>query len=244
LRLTDIASGTVPGQTGPFEIVLGFLNLSLATNGGFQRGDVASVANVVEFDYFPAGYYDDPIFGHIALDPTVSPTLISSNHEFATSFTTPLELTVNDWFHITLTYTASDQTLATTLLRNGQPYGAVANTVVSSAFSDFRVDALSVTSYSGAGDSFDSVLAHGVVDNVSVTVPDGPKLTGGFADGLWQVEFASRTNWLYLLERSPDFTNWTGVSVEKPGTGDTLILAETNRPAANAVFYRTNARRP
>ncbi len=245
LRLSDIASGVAPSQTGPFEIAIGFLNLAKATNAGFLRGTGTDSPNLVEFDYFPAGYYGtEGGVDYYPVDPTVSPTMISSNNQFATSFTTPLELTLNDWFRVTLTYTADNQTLATTLLRNGQPYGAVQNTVLSSGFGDFRVDTLSISSYSDVGDPYDSVRAHGAVDNLAVTVPDGPKITGSLLDGVWQVEFVSRTNWLYLLQRSSDLTNWAGVSLETPGTGFTLVLAETNHPTADAVFYRTSARRP
>ncbi len=243
LRLSDIAGGVAPGRTGPFEIAIGFLDLLQATNGGFQRGVYGNPANVVEFDYFPSGYYDDPEWGLFVLDPTVSPTVISTDHAFATSFTTPLELTPNDWFRVTLAYTADNQTLATSLLRNGQPYSPVQNTVLGPTFTDFRVNALSISSYSDAGNAYDSVLAHGMVDNILVTVPDGPRLTGVFPDQLWQVETTTRTNWFYVLERSTDLANWEAVSIEKSGTGATLRLTETNHPAAGAAFYRTSAQR-
>ncbi len=245
LRLSDIASGVAPSATGPFEIAIGFLDLAVATNGAFQRGVFGNPANLVEFDYFPAGYYGTPGGGdYFPVDPTVSPTLISSNNQFATSFTTPLELTLNDLFHVTLTYTASNQTLATTLLRNGQPYSPVQNTVAGPGFGDFRVDAVSISSYSDAGDPYDSVRAHGVVDNVVVTVPDGPRLTGAFVGDLWQVEVVSRTNWVEVLERSADLTRWDVVSTAQPGTGATLVLIETNHPPAGALFYRASGQRP
>jgi len=248
LRVSDIVGGVVASRTGPFEIAIGFLNMAAAKKDGFRRGTGADSPNLVEFDYFPAGYYDIPEWGgYFPVAPTVWTTLIDSNTPCVFSaggYTTPLELTSNDWFHVTLNYMASNHTLATAMLRNGQPYFSIPDAVLGSSFSDFRVDAVSISSYSDAGDFYDSVLAHGVVDNVVVTVPDGPRLTGDFSNGLWQVEFVSRANWSYLLERSTDLTNWAAVSNEKQGMGTLLLLAETNHPAAAALFYRTRARRP
>jgi len=246
LRLSDIAGGVVPNRTGPFEIVVGFLNLAQATNAAFRRGTGTNSPNLVEFDYFPAGYYLDPVFGRFDVDPTVSPTIISTNHQFATGFTYPLELTTNDWFRVTLTYTASNQTLLTALLRNGQPYGPVKDVTLDATFTDFRVDTLSLTSYSGAGNDYDSVLAHGVVDNLAVTLPPPPVATlgGGFVDQLWQVQFNSTSNWLYTLERTADFAVWTPVSPETWGNGAVLRLQETNHAGGGQAFYRVNATRP
>ena len=241
LRLVDIVGGVVPGRTGPFEIAIGFLHLADATNANFRRGTGGDSPNLVEFDYFPAGSYPD--WG-MTVDPTVSPTIISSNVQFATGFTTPLEMTNRDSFRVTLSYAASNQTLVTTLLRNGQPFAPVSNTVLTASFTDFRVDAVSINSYSDAGDSFDSVLAHGVVDNLVVTVPDRPKLAGGFAEGFWRTRRTSRTNWTYLLERATGLTNWTAVSARLAGTGAAMSLTETNRPAGAAAFYRVRADRP
>jgi hypothetical protein len=248
LRLSDIASGAAAGRTGPFEIAVGLFSTATATNGAFRRGTGTDSPNLVEFDYFPAGYYDIPeLGGYFPVAPTVWAALTDSNTPclFSTGgYTTPLELTANDWFRIILNYTSSNHTLATTLLHEGQSHGSVPDAVLGTSFSDFRVDAVSISSYSDAGDAYDSVLAHGVVDNLVVTVSDGPRLAGTWVEGLWQAEFTSRTNWIYRLERSPDLSNWAPVSVEKPGTGAMLVLSETNRLTADAVFYRTRARRP
>jgi hypothetical protein len=244
LRLLDVASGVVPGRTGPFEIAIGFLNLSQAVSPTFRRGTSFDSPNLVEFDYFPAGYYDDPVWGYFAVDPTVAATLISSNNEFATEFTKPLELTSNDWFHVTLSYAASNQTLTTILLHNGQPGAPVKSVVLPPAFSDFRVDTVSISSYSDAGDPYDSVLAHGWVDNLVATVPDPPVVAGGLDGGTWEVRLMSRIRWLYTLERTTNWTSWEDVSVPTEGTGLILRLQETNPAGTASAFYRVRAERP
>src|SRR6266404_4729622 len=162
LRLSDIATNA---KSGPFEIALGFLDLTEAINSDFWRGSgvdpVHGPRNIVEFDYFPAGFY--PGFGDVA--PSVSPTLISSNNLFSSGFDF-LELTTNDLFHIALFYTASNQTLRSVMTRNGAIFGPVDDVLLDTNFTDFRVDTVSINSYSDVGDDFDSVLAHGTVDNL------------------------------------------------------------------------------
>ncbi len=65
----------------------------------------------------------------------------------------------------------------------------------------------------------------------------------GATNQAWQVEFDSRTNRLYTLERTADFQAWSAVSDPTPGTGDRLVLADPERPNGQA-FYRVNCRRP
>ena len=63
----------------------------------------------------------------------------------------------------------------------------------------FRVDTFSISSYSSAGDDYDSVLAHGTVDNLVVTAQLLPiaQFAGGVGtNGLWQAQFFSHSNWL------------------------------------------------
>jgi hypothetical protein len=241
LLLKDIASGTESGKTGPLQIGVGFLNWVDATNTGFERGADAA-QNVVEFDYYPAGYYPPP-YGPV--DPTVASTLISSNNQFAYSFLN-IEITTNDLFRVVMTYTSSNQTVTTVMTRNGAPFGPVPDVVLSNfTFSDFRADTVSVSSYSSAGDDFDSVLAHGVVDNVLLTVPPPPiqNLTGTYSNGVWQAVFISRSNWVYSLERTADIQSWTNVTSAISGSATNLFLMDTNPPARKA-FYRVRANRP
>ena len=68
-------------------------------------------------------------------------------------------------------------------------------------------------------------------------------LAGALSNGIWQEQFCSQTNWLYVLERTSDFRQWTDVSPLTAGNGTNLFLQDSNPPAANA-FYRVSASRP
>ena len=147
-----------------------------------------------------------------------------------------------------MSYTASNRTLSTAMTRNGQPFGPIKDVKLDASFTDFRLDTVAVSSYSDAGQDpqfAGSILAHGVVDNITITVPDSavPDLAGAIANGAWQIEFTARTNWLYTLERTEDFRLWSAVSPLTPGVNRRLTLVDTNALAANA-FYRVRAERP
>lgn len=237
LRPRDIAVGTTPDKPFTFQIAIGFFRLAQATNAGFWRGAGDSTPNLVEFDYFP-----DSGFG-----ATISPTLVSSNNEFAYSFNYPFELTPNDLFHVEMRYAASNQTLVTTMTRNGAAFGPIDDAKVGAGFSDFRVDAVSISSYSDVGQDprfSGSILAHGVVDNLVITTPPPPiaALKGGWSEaGVWQVQFLTRTNWSYALERTADFQSWTTVA-NITGDGGQAALPDPDRHSGQ--FYRVRAERP
>jgi hypothetical protein len=138
------------------------------------------------------------------------------------------------------------------LTTNGQPFVQLLDVVLTnpaaSGFSssdDFRVDTVSISSYSSSGNDYDSVLAHGVVDNFAVTVPPPPvqNFTGTLSNGLWQTQFLSRSNWLYTLERATDLQSWTNVCAATAGNATHLFLQDTNPPADRAC-YRVRAERP
>ena len=238
LKFQDIQVGVNPGRPFTFQAAVGFLNLAQAASTNFARGTGINLAsgprNVIEFDYFP-----DSGFG-----ATISPTIISSNNQFATTFNFPLELTTNDRFRVVLRYTAANQTLATDLQRNGQPFNSIKDLILDSGFSDFRVDTIAVSSYSDGG-ADGSILAHGTVDDFQIITP-GPPLAGfagAFTNGLWQVQFLTRTNWFYTLERTANFEVWTTVSSRDTGTGTYVFLQDAAAPDDRA-FYRVKAERP
>jgi hypothetical protein len=221
-----------------FEIAIGFLNSGQATQTNFSRGTGYDSPNLAEFDYFPAPD-----------DGTISPTLISSNAQFASAFDFPLSLANGVFYHIEMTYTASNQTLSTAITyNNGQPFGPIDDVLLNSYgtnFSDFRLDTVAISSYNGAGDPYDSTLATGVVTNLVVTVPPPPvqNFAGDFTNGVWQAQFFSRSNWLYTLQRTADFKSWTAVSAATAGNGANLFLLDSNPPTDKA-FYRISAQRP
>ena len=125
------------------------------------------------------------------------------------------------------------------------PLGQILDVTLDATFDDIRVDTFSVSSYSSYGDDYDSVLAHGTVDNIVVTGPPPPvqNLAGTLAGGVWDAQFTSRKYWQYTLERTTDFVSWTDVSPPTPGVPGTLDLPDTNAPGDRA-FYRIRAERP
>jgi hypothetical protein len=253
LLLKDIVSGNEPGKTGGLELGIGLLNLTKATNTTFMRGVFGGAPSLVEFDYFPPGFFE---FGGTTYDlaATTTPTFISTNSStYAPTLFAPysFELPTNTLMHVTLAYAASNQTLVTILTTNGStmfhPPDVVLTDTNSSAFTstdDFLVDVFSINSYSSTGDDYDSVLAHGTIDNVSLVFPHPVEnLMGAYSNGLWQVQFLSRSNWVYALERSTNVLSWATVSAFATGNSSSLSLTDTNPPPTSAV-YRVRAARP
>ncbi len=241
LRLQDIGTAA---KSGPFQIVAGFINFADATRADYWRGSgvdaVHGPRNVIEFDYFPAGYL--PGWGNVA--PSVSPTIVSSNNVFASQFAF-LELTNGQTVHVALAYAGSNSTLRTSLTCEGISLGPIGDLVLDTNFTDFRADTLAICSYSDTGDSFDSVLAHGTIDNLVARTPEPPvtSVTGTFINRTWSVQFLSQTNWVYGLERATDPQAWAAVDQAAPGNGAILVLEDRN-PPTNGAWYRVWAQRP
>ena len=252
LRLHDIASGVEPGKTGPLQLGFGFLNSTNAMSTNFMRGAFGNAPNVAEFNYYTSGYYEFSGTIYEAAAAT-SPSFISGVNSFAYS---PVivsvynnELPTNQTVHITFTYTASNQTAVVIVTTNGVAMRALPNLVLNNVngfaeSDDFHADIFSISSYSSAGNDYDSVLAHGIVDNVVVTLPPPVQnLTGAFSNGIWQVQFTDRFNWIYTLERTTNLISWTDASLPTGGNGTNLFLRDTNAVWNNA-FYRVRATRP
>ncbi len=243
LRLKDILVGSTPGKPAEFPIAIGFINRQLTTNQNAFRGAGVSslygVRNIVEWNFFPDAGFGD----------TWATTVISSNNAFAYGHTFPLALDVNVAYRITLAYDASMQRIRTTALRNGQPVPGLEDVSVTTT-PDFRLDAVSVSTYSdavqvGPAAYHGSVLAHGTIEEIAWTVPSSPipgwTLMG--SPNATYAEFQSRSNWVYTLERSDNLSDWRPASMAVPGTGRTTVLSDTNAPAQSA-FYRIRAERP
>lgn len=248
VRLEDIRLGNTPGKTNEFEIAIGLLNYSSATNANAFRGAGQSasygVRNLIEFDYFP-----DAGFGE-----TFATTVVSTNNRIYPAHNFPLAMTLGDTFRITFSYSASNQLLRTTATKNGSPFGLPPNHALAdlslAGKQDFRVDSFAIISYSDAIQTgppafHGSVLAHGFVDNVQMIVPEAAvsNLRLSFSDSVWSANFISRTNWTYLLERSVDLVSWTAAAPVGAGNGTVLSLRDMDPPAPKA-FYRIRAERP
>jgi hypothetical protein len=248
--LNDIACGNEPGKTGPLQLGFGFLNFTNATGPNFMRGSYGNAPDVAEFDYYTHGYYTDPFFD----SPAASvPSFISDDgYDYAPADVSVYdnELPTNQLIHVTLTYTASNQTAVVFLTTNGISVGELPPLVLNgdngfeNAGDNFLVDTFSVSSYSSAGDDYDSVLAHGSVGNIVVILPPPTQnLSGAFSNGVWQIQFTDRSGWLYTLERTTNFLSWTPVSIPTSGNGTNLFLQDPNPPNDKA-FYRVRAQRP
>ncbi len=244
LTFEDYASGVNPAKPGTFEAAIGFLNFDQATKTNFFRGAGTTSfgpLNIVEFDFFPA--FD-------TFNPTIAQTIVGTNHSNANwlyNHENQQEMTPGETFHVSMNYVAATRTLTTSVTTNGEPYGDP-QVMTLMANQDFRVTTFSISSYSDAGQHplyAGSILAHGTVDNIAIVTPPPPvaELSGEFSGPLWQVQFTSRTNWLYTLERSGNSTPWTNASPATPGNGATLTLTDAN-PPASAAFYRVKANRP
>ena len=149
---------------------------------------------------------------------------------------------------ITMGYTATNSTLTTVITTNGVSVGAIHSVQLSPFFTDFHPGAFAITSYSDEGQDPQyggSLLATGVVDNVQLSFPEPPlqNISGFFQTGTWQVEFVSRTNWLYTLERTTNYQSWQAVSPPTQGNGTNLVLLDTADPVHSAS-YRVRAERP
>jgi len=256
LRLTDIASGVEPGKTGPMQIGLGFLNLAVATNPNFMRGAFGGAPDVAEFAYYTDGYYDfaDLIYPSPA---SAVPSFIpeTDSYHYAPVFVSPFdaELPTNEIVHVRLTYTGANQTAVVTLSTNGVPLNRLPNLVLTDAANsqfaltdNFHVNTFSISSYSSAGDDYDSVLAHGTVDNLVITAQLQPItwLTGGLtSDGHWQAQFFAHSNWLYTLECSTNLHSWMPASPATAGNEDFMLLEDAEPPGPMS-FYRVRAQEP
>jgi len=252
LNLSDIASGVEPGKTGPLQLGFGFLNSTNAMSANFKRGSYGDAPNVAEFDYYPYGFYD---YGGVIYEApaATTPSFILEVNSIDYS---PIvisvynnELPTNQPVHVTFSYTASNQTAVVIVTTNGASTASLPALVLTSAngFEDsdeFHVDMFSVSSYSSAGNDFDSVLAHGTVDNIVVTLPPPVQnLTGAFSNGVWQAQFNSYSNWLFTLERTTNLISWEDVSLPTGGNRTNLLLQDTNA-VLDKAFYRVRAARP
>ena len=242
LRLDHIGPGADTNKPFSFELAVGFLNLNQATQTNFLRGTGFSSPDLVELDYFW-----DSGFG-----ATVWPTFVGTNSDYnynGSSDYAIFGLIPGDWYHVMMNYTASNQTLVTTLRNFEQTSGATLTQPLNDFFSDYRVDAVSISSYSDAGQDpaygEGSILAHGAVDNFAIAVPPPPvqNFSGAFSNGVWRVQFLSRSNWLYTLERAADLQSWTNVSPATAGNGTVVFLQDADA-ASNKAFYRVRANRP
>jgi hypothetical protein len=241
LYLTDYAAGLTDDTSFPFQLAAGLQNFAEASLSGFLVGTGANAPDLAEFDFFP------PASGFAA---SVDPTFIDSANIFSSNAYGYVALPTGIVMRVSLDYTTSNQTAVLTITTNGAavlPPMAVNLTVTNAyentRFGDYHLDTFAVESYSGA-ESGSSVLAHGTIGNVLLVVPPPPVtlLQGSLVNGVGQVQFASLTNWNYILQCSADLQTWLPAAPPAAGTGGNLILQDTNSMQPHQ-FYRVNALR-
>jgi len=238
LTFEDYASGVTLDKPFAAPATIGFFNYDQAASTNFFRGAGINATygpkNLVEFNFFPS-------FGGFL--PTIDQVMVSTNNTWLYNQDNLLEMEPGETFRVTLDYLATTHTLTTVISNNGIQYGQTQTIMVPGHF-DFRLTSVSISSYSDERD-VGSILAHGWVDNLSLTMPEPPiqNLSGGFVGANWRVQFLSRTHWDYTLERATHFSDWLAVTTNTPGNGAILGLTDGNSPNTNG-FYRVRADRP
>jgi len=220
-----------------FELGIGFLNLAEAENTNFLRGTGDNVTNLAEFDYFPPDGVGD--------GPSLDATLIDTNGDYYFPYA-DVPLVLGTLYHVTINHAAGTSTLTGEIQVNGQDYTPLpaipSDFFASPTVGDFRLDTVAVCSYSDVDGYGSSILAHGLVKNFLVTVPPPPVtyLSGSLSNNIWQVQFGSRTNWNYALERSSDLQTWSALAPTVAGSGGQMTLQDTNAPGKSR-YYRVSA---
>lgn len=235
LQLKDIGPGPDPTKSFSFNIAVGLLNFAEATQTNFLRGTAYSSPDLCEFDY-----YFDSGFG-----ATVWPLIVDTNSTFNYNNNTPPDymiysLTNGQLYHVFMNYTGSNRTMVTTVSSVGSNI-TITNPVAPS-LGDFRVDTVSISSFNDDQGYGSSVLAHGSVANIAMTLPP-PAVTsfaGGLSNDVWTAQFVSRTNWTYTLQRSANLKLWTDAATAS-GTGGPLQMQDNVSGAM--LFYRVTAHR-
>lgn len=200
LTLEDIAIGLNEDQSFTFQLAIGWISVADFSRGEFRRGTGHDAWNVVEFDYFP-----DSGFG-----PTISPVALSMNRQwFWQPMTVGVTLEINRAYRIRMAFDAQQQEIRTELMVDGQPGPEVKTVRAPAGFTDFRLDAFGILSYSDAG-ADGSIRAHGVLDNLVLQFPEAPRPVLKWAEGAVGsvLQCEGRKGWSFRLLRSGDLRNW------------------------------------
>ena len=250
LELESIEIGTTPDKPFTFPIAVGLIDLSQATREDFFRGSgvhpLYGHRGAVEWNYLP-----DSGFG-----ATISTGLISQDNQWAFQNTFPLSLETQTLYRVRMEYDAANGKLATTMTADGEFFSPIQDALLSeiflnpieSGFTRLKVDTISISSYSDAGQSppeyAGSIQAVGYVDNIVVeataavgTVPIRQIQQTG--DTI-QIAFASSAGRDYWLERTADFLDWITINHQRTKeTGESVFSISTGE--APLGFFRIRA---
>ncbi|MCC7376251.1 MAG: hypothetical protein IT581_16450 [Verrucomicrobiales bacterium] len=240
LGLDDIATAD-PNTTFPISIGLIRRTDALGTNSfrGAGVNPTWGPRNLMEFAYVPASR---------SITPTLSATAVAS-HNLRWSMVNlfPFELTPGAAFEVELQFTSASQTLAMAVTQNGAPW-AQGSTILPASFGEFRLDAVSINSYSGEHQPAGyggQVIAHGWIDDVEIQYSEPPTTPLNLTSeaGAVVLQVTSPPQWNPALELSADLHQWAPAATVANHEADTWRwkLSAHSQPAA---FFRLRWERP
>jgi hypothetical protein len=146
------------------QLAVDLFHFADATNANYSRTDyyLPPLPNIFEFGYYP-GTYETPY--------SVTGTLCDTNGVYYFVSDDQM-LNPGITYTVILTHTAGVEGLTGQVLTNGLPFSTLSNPY-DEGISDFRLDTLSISCFQDDGFG-DSVLAHGSVGNILVTLPPPP----------------------------------------------------------------------
>jgi len=241
LRLDEIQVGVDPAKPGTFEIAAGFLNLAQASSPAFQRGVFLRSTNLVEWTWFPAAQ---------GVSSSVSPVLVPADGRLPWGYRDSyMELRTAADYRFRLDYSAVDRTLRLAVTVDGEAGAELDPVVLPDGFTDFSVNALSINSYSDAGQDprfAGSVLAKGWIDDIAWEVPPPPvgSIRIRREGTVLLVTAGTRTGWRYGLESSDDLAGWKPAGASLDGTGSDLVFRADGGTLADGRYFRLGCTRP
>ncbi len=246
LVLQDYAIGVNPGFPSDFPISTGLLNYGEATSANFFRNGYPTQPDLAEFDFYQ---WDD--VGAYPDTNTVWPVFVDSSNDFyyaGDSSYGVVELPVNIAMHVAMIYTAADETCVLSITTNGVPVLpsiVVDLSEMGTNFGDYHLDAFAVESYSQVNsEPPGSILAHGTIANIVLTVPPLPVTLKKSASLNSHASVVCATNTMSserYSRRSPAATQKKKVfaSCRSPS----VMLAETSRRKNTAALIAGSGRR-
>ncbi|MGV3774279.1 MAG: hypothetical protein ACO1QB_15360 [Verrucomicrobiales bacterium] len=240
LKLNEISSN--PEKPYTFQIAVGFFHFQSSARSEFFRGTGLDAThgprNLLEFNYFPAAGL---------IESTVAPTLVSKDNHVYFSDNHPLELYQGETYTFRMSYDAASRTLQSWIWQNGLPYGPAADgklrtITLPARFTDFSLDRFGVSSYSDAEQTppfAGSILAHGEIDNVKLTLPSvpQPRLEITSEGSAISITLPTLPGYVYYLESSDNLTDWELVGELIEGDGSSHIY-KTSSSGGPIKFYR------
>ena len=107
-------------------------------------------------------------------------------------------------------------------------------------FGEFSLDSFAVINWNEEDGPMTSLLAHGVVDNITWEVPS-PPLDRISLVGPGLVSLVSRLGWHYRLQASSDMVEWVAPLPEPRGQGRRWSSRIRGMPCFTVQFYRVEA---